>query len=100
MDQQRVLEIAQEAERMLDEASLFNSVVTSLVKKYTQDIVEADINSPESFAAHSKLKALTNIKEDLRVLANEGVVIKNNAKKGAAKERPFQWRRPAAPQGT
>lgn len=80
--EQRLL-ISDEAKRLLSDP-LFNSVVSSLVKDYMQDLMKTRPGSPEGLVAHSSLNALEDIKSRLKALENDGVVIRKKLEKESA----------------
>lgn len=76
---QQKVELAEEAKRLLSKESLFNQIISGLVIEYHQNLIDSEIGSIQSQAAHAGLKALNDIKGRLRVVENDATMAKNRA---------------------
>jgi hypothetical protein len=76
------LAIADEAKRLLND-SLFNSVLSTLIKGHMEKLITTTPGSPEGLVAHAGLSAMDDIKKQLRALENDGAMLRKSLKKNS-----------------
>ena len=69
--EQRIL-VGQQAKALVD-GPLFNSLCASMIKGYMATLLNSEPGSKEGLSAHMKIRALDELKTELRVLSNDGI---------------------------
>ena len=72
--------LAKEADLLLKDDSLFNSIVNVLIQECMVELLEAPIGDLTATAAHARMKGLNDIKGRLRMIKNDATMAKHRAK--------------------
>lgn len=72
-ESERRLELGRQAQELLD-SPIFEKVVTHLTGEYIKKLTAEQVGSLTAASAHATLRALNDIKADLKVLASEVAV--------------------------
>lgn len=73
-------ELAAEAKSMLAPGSMFNRVVTELVKEAIAELTAAPLYDLTARAAHARMKSLEDIKQRLKVIQDDALMASRKGK--------------------
>lgn len=74
---EEIIQLGEEANRLLTPGSLFNRVVKTLTSQYIQELMAITPGELTATGVHAKLIALNDITRSLKVLSDDLVVLRD-----------------------